>query len=142
MIPLRIRMIAPITIAITDVSPMVPAIFPISMSMLFTPSSAAFPASILARIVASGVAPDTPSYTKLVILPVKEIRRKHLAPSAGFMKFCPNPPKSCFTTRIANTLPMIPIQIGVVGGRLSASRSPVTAALKSLIVIFLCISFS
>ena len=30
-------------------------------------------------------------------LPVKEIRRKHLAPSAGFMKFCPNPPKSCFT---------------------------------------------
>ena len=35
-----------------------------------------------------------------------------------------------------------PIQSGAVGGRFSASRSPVTTALKSLIVIGLCISFS
>ena len=25
---------------------------------------------------------------------------KHLAPSAGFIKFCPRPPKSCFTSQM------------------------------------------
>ena len=99
--------------------------------MLFTPASALLPASTFARIAASGVAPEIPSYVKDVILPVKEISRKHLAASAGFIKFCPSPPNSCFTTRIANTLPRTPIQSGAVGGRFSASRSPVTTAPKN-----------
>ena len=44
---------------------------------------------------------------KKEILPVNEITRKHLAANAGFIKFCPIPPKSCLTTKIANTLPKI-----------------------------------
>ena len=131
--PIKRRKIAPIIIAITDVSPIVPAVFPISISNVFTLSPA--------FNCASGVAPDTPSYTNVVILPVNEISRKHLAPSAGFIKFCPNPPNSCFTTKIANTLPSTHIHQGAVGGKFSASRRPVTTALKSWIVTFLCINF-
>ena len=132
--PIRIRKIAPITIAITDVSPIVPGILPISISIVFT--------VLPAFNCASGVAPVTPSYTKLVIWLVNESRRKHLAPRAGFIKFCPRPPNNCFTIRIANTLPIAPIHHGAVGGIFSPSNSPVTAALQSLIVIFLCINFS
>ncbi len=58
----------------------------------------------------------------------KEINRKHLAASAGFMKFCPRPPNSIFTTRMANTPPTTPIHQGADAGRFSASSSPVTTA--------------
>ena len=88
---------------------------------------------------ASGVAEVTPSYTNVVIGLVKERRRKHLAARAGFIKFCPKPPNNCLTTIIANTEPKTPIHTGNVGGRLSASKSPVSAAEKSPIVDFLCI---
>ena len=125
---------APIIIAITEVSPIVPRIFPIIISNVFTASPA--------LKFASGVGPVTPSYTKYVIFPVNEIKRKQRAPSAGFIKFCPRPPNSCFTTMIANTEPSAPIQSGNVGGRFKASNSPVTTALKSWIVTGLCISFS
>ena len=57
-------------------------------------------------------------------------------------KFCPSPPNSCFTTMIAKALPRIGIQIGIWAGMFSASRSPVTTALKSVVVFFLCISRS
>ena len=40
-----------------------------------------------ALMIASGVAPVTPSYVNEVIFPANEIIRKHLAPSAGFIKF-------------------------------------------------------
>lgn len=56
--------------------------------------------------------------------------------------FVPSPPNNCFTTMMANTAPSTPIHHGSVGGRFNASRSPVTTALKSLIVIGLCINFS
>ena len=58
------------------------------------------------------------------------------------MKFCPSPPKSCFTIRMPNTLPNAPIHHGADAGILSPSSKPVTTALKSLIVTFLCINFS
>ena len=38
-------------------------------------------------LAARGVAPEYASHTKLVIGPVYAIRRKHLAASAGFIKF-------------------------------------------------------
>ena len=50
------------------------------------------------------------------------------------MKFCPIPPNSIFTIMIANTLPMAAIHQGIDDGRLRASNSPVTTALKSPIV--------
>ncbi len=56
---------------------------------------------------ARGVAPENVSVTKFVIGPVNAIRRKHLAASAGFIKFCPRPPNNCFTIIIANTHPTI-----------------------------------
>jgi hypothetical protein len=64
----------------------------------------------------------------------KEIRRKHLAVTAGFIKFFPRPPKKHFTKRIAKMLPMIGTNSGIEGGRDSASRRPVTTALQSLVV--------
>ena len=42
---------------------------------------------------------------------------------------------------IAKTEPTTAIQIGIVGGRLYASRSPVTTADRSLTVIFVCITY-
>ena len=72
---------------------------------------------------------------------VKEIIRKHLAPNAGFMKFCPSPPKSCLTTIIANTHPTISKPTFNVDGIFNAIRRPVTAALKSVTVTFLCMKY-
>ena len=118
----------------TEVSPIVPLVLPISIANESTDS----PAFRFAR----GVGPVTPSYTKFVIFPAKQIRRKQRAPRAGFMKFCPSPPKSCFTTMIAKKAPTTPIHHGSVGGRFSARSNPVTTALKSLIVTGLCMSFS
>ena len=76
------------------------------------------------------------------MLLVKEIRRKHLAPSAGFIKFWPSPPKSIFTTIMANAPPKTACHQGSVCGRFSASRRPVTTALRSPTVLFLCTIFS
>ena len=68
--------------------------------------------------------------------------RKHLAPRAGFIKFCPSPPKSIFTTKMAKTPPITPIHQGAVEGRFKAKRSPVTTAEKSPTVTFLCMASS
>ena len=54
------------------------------------------------------------------------------------MKFCPNPPNIHFTTTIANTPPSTASHHGSVAGRFNAKSRPVTTALKSLIVCFLC----
>ena len=105
--------------------------------------STSFPALIAAR----GVAPDIlskPSFAeeKLFINPAKEIKRKHLAARAGFIKFCPSPPYSCFTTIIAKIPPRNGIHTGISGGMLRARIIPVTTALPSLTVIGFFISFS
>ncbi len=93
-------------------------------------------ASSPALIAASGVAPVYASQSKFVMMDVNEISRKHLAPSAGFIKFCPSPPNSIFTTMIAKTPPITPIHSGALGGRLSARSRPVTTAEKSPIETF------
>ena len=56
-----------------------------------------FPVALAARRAARGVAPVMASKpnlfeVKLVILPAKEINRKHLAASAGFIQLNPMPP--------------------------------------------------
>ena len=87
-------------------------------------------------ITASGVAPDTPSNVKLVIGPVNARSRKHRAPSAGFIKFCPSPPKIIFTTTMANAPPMIGMKNGTVWDRFRPRSKPVTTQLKSPMVCF------
>ena len=82
---------------------MVPAVRPISISIVLTASPL--------RMAASGV---TLEYTSIPVLCDAKLchisskcnQRKHLAPSAGFMKFCPSPPNRHFTTTIANTPPI------------------------------------
>ena len=81
---LTVKYIAPIKSAIAEVSPIVPAVFPINI-LIKSKLSPFFK-------IASGVDEVIPSNTKFVILPVKEINKKHLAANAGFIKFCPNPP--------------------------------------------------
>ena len=134
-------------IARAEVSPMVPWILP--RNRFFTgievPSMNPWLLSAargVACVTASTTAWELLETAKLVIFPAKEIIRKHLPARAGFIKFCPSPPNSCFTTMIAKALPRIGIQIGIWGGMFSASRSPVTTALKSVVVFFLCISRS
>ena len=56
--------------------------------------------------------------------------------SAGLNTFDPIPPKNPFATMIAKAAPRTVIQIGVVGGKTSARRIPVTIAEQSLILIF------
>ena len=135
MTPSKIMMIAPIKIAITDVSPIVPAVFPISISLTLTLESPSFLMS------ASGVAPEytsTPFLVtlKLVMSAANAMRRKHLPPSAGFIKFCPSPPNIHLTMMIANTPPSTASHHGSETGRFSAKSSPVTTALRSVIVLF------
>ena len=50
----------------------------------------------------------------------------------------PSPPKACFATSIAKAAPSTHIHVGELGGNVSASNTPVTAALPSLtaLVIF------
>ena len=126
---LTIKYIAPIKSAIEEVSPIVPAVFPINI-LIKSKLSPFFK-------IASGVDEVIPSNTKFVILPVKEINKKHLAANAGFIKFCPSPPNSCFTIKIAKILPRIGSHHGTEAGRFKASSNPVTAALQSEIVTFL-----
>ena len=134
MTPVTIRNTAPARSATTLISPMVPGIRPMNMSIRFT----ALPLLSWAR----GVAVVTPSYVNDVIRAVKQISRKQRAPSAGFMKFCPSPPNSILTTIIAKAAPMTAIHHVASGGRLRARRSPVTTADRSPIVAFLRMSFS
>ncbi len=115
---------------------MVPGIFPRNILSTLT-----FARSPVFLSTARGVAVVTPSYENDVILPANDMRRKHLAPSAGFMKLNPSPPKSCLTIIMANALPSIAIHTGTSGERFSARRSPVTTALRSLMVTFLFIIF-
>ena len=116
---------------------MVPGILPRNIWSTFTSDTS----PVFLR-TARGVAVVTPSYENDVILPANDMRRKHLAPSAGFMKLYPSPPNNCFTMRMANADPSIAIHTGTSGERLSASSNPVTTALKSDMVTFLFISFS
>ena len=129
--------------AIAEVSPMVPGILPRKRS----PKGYACPAlrvmSGVAEDTASTVLPSAPPFTvKSVICEEKEISRKHLAPRAGFIKFCPMPPKSCFTTMIPNTDPSTGTNIGTSGGMFMPIRSPVTAADISCTVSGRLVSFS
>ena len=59
------------------------------------------------------------------------------AVAAGLAKFLPKPPKSIFTTMMANTPPMTGIYHGARGGRFSPRISPVTTADKSNVSGFL-----
>ncbi len=111
-----------------DTSPIVPPVKPRNISVMFT----GFPAFNSAN----GVAPVMPSTEKVLIVPANEINKKHLAASAGFIKFCPKPPNSCFTNKIANILPIIGIHHGTSGERFNANNKPVTNALPSVIVTF------
>ena len=61
--------------------------------------------------------------------------RTILPTKAGLTKFCPMPPKNCFTTIIATASPIMTIQRGIVDGRLNASNMPVTIADRSPIVL-------
>ena len=90
----------------------------------------------VAQVTASTeVAPVTDSYPTgllhVVMAPVNEISMNARADSAGLNGLYPKPPNTCFATAIANTLPHTAIQRGRSGGRLSASRRPVSTAEKS-----------
>ena len=52
------------------------------------------------------------------------------AANAGFKKLPPKPPKSCFISIIAITLPKQADHQGAVEGRLSANKSPVTTRIN------------
>ena len=86
--------------AITD-DPITPFVFPRNICVTFT--------ALPLNSSATGVAADTPSTLNSVMVFPKEIRRKHLAASAGLTKFFPSPPKQHFTTNIAKKEPMIGI---------------------------------
>ena len=73
--------------------------------------------------------------TQLVIGVAKPMNSVILPTMAGLAKFWPRPPKSCFTTTIAMKHPTAAIQIGSLTGRLNARISPVTAALRSPMVL-------
>ena len=134
MIPRTKRYMPPAINASAHVSPIVPAVVPRNMAFTSTLSPA--------LRLASGVAVVTASYVNVVIFPVNDINRKHLAPNAGFMKFCPKPPKTCFTTMIAKKLPITGSQNGTSAGRFNASNNPVNAADRSMIVFLRSVSFS
>ncbi len=120
---------------IAEVSPITPPVVPINILANETTPVDSAPGLRSARGVAPEYASKNPlDVTKLVIGPVYAIRRKHLAARAGFMKFCPSPPKSCLTTIIANTHPTISKPTFNVDGIFNAIRRPVTAALKSVTV--------
>jgi len=53
----------------------------------------------------------------------------------------PRPPKTCFPIAIATAEPITGIHHGTIGGKLNASSSPVTTALKSFIVTLCLLIF-
>ena len=67
----------------------------------------------------------------------KEISRKARPARAGFIKFCPSPPKKHLVTRMAKTPPRIGAYSGMDGGMTRASRRPVTTAEQSVREFFL-----
>ena len=91
------RYAAPRRSASAEVSPIVPPIVPINIlrtlvatCVLPSPDARRSATAVALSpflMIASGVAPVTPSYVNEVIFPANEIMRKHLAPSAGFIKF-------------------------------------------------------
>ena len=111
---------------IADVSPMQPPDLPINKSKI---STTPVPSDIFAAIasappfmIASGVAVDTastPGAVQVVIGTGQEERSTALAASAGLMKLCPNPPKSCFATTIAKIDPINVIHHGKEAGTFS-----------------------
>ena len=90
----------------------------------------------------SGVAPEKastrpniePESFQVVISTGKETSRKTRPTRAGLKIFCPRPPKVILATPMATTEPMTMSHHGEFGGRLSASRQPVTTADRSLTV--------
>ena len=84
----------------------------------------------------SGVAMVVPSTTLLsaagtaqvVMMTGQDAMRKALAASAGFKKFFPRPPKSCFTMTMEKAAPTMGIHQGAPTGMTIAIRTPVTQA--------------
>ena len=71
----------------------------------------------------------------MVICPAKAMSRKIRPVMAGLAKLQPMPPNSCLTITIATKQPTMAIQMGNPAGRFIASSRPVTAALKSEMVL-------
>ena len=110
---------------------------PMSISTRLGSSSESSPPFV---IIVRGVAAVTASaplsshergFIHVVIAVGNETMSMILPVIAGLTKFCPIPPKSCFTTTIATTEPIAACHSGMDTGRLNASRSPVTTALRS-----------
>ena len=91
-------------------------------------------ASGVATVTASTFEPKmesaVPGATHVAMMTGQENRNARAA-SAGFIKFCPMPPKSCLTTMIAKKSPMMSVQYGMVTGHTNASSNPVTTADRS-----------
>ena len=110
---------------------------PMSISTrLGSPSESSPPFVIMVRGVAVVTASAPLSSHKrgfihVVMAVGNETMRMILPVIAGLTKFWPIPPKSCFTTTIAMTEPIAACHSGIDTGRLKASRSPVTTALRS-----------
>ena len=99
--------------ASADVSPMQPPTLPRKTSR--RPGRLS---SVPAFIIASGVAPETPSSVQVVIGTGQLVSIIARPASAGLTMLQPKPPKNCLTTMIAKRLPKTAIQKGMVGGRL------------------------
>ena len=112
-----------------DTSPMHPAIFPRKALL----KGGRFPWPFFSK--AKGVAVVTPSNVNMLMLSGQAANKKALAAKAGFIKLQPIPPKICFTNTIATIEPIHATQRGVLIGRFKASKTPVTIALKSFMVI-------
>jgi hypothetical protein len=73
--------------------------------------------------------PRSTGSDQVVIAVGKVAWRKARPTSAGLNTFWPSPPQMSFPNPIATTPPRKAIQRGSVGGRVSASSTPVTTAL-------------
>ena len=133
--PRRIRIIAPIRIAITDVSPMVPGIFPVSISMTLTEESPSF------LIMASGVAPEYASNCRtLEICHVcgKSNQQETSSAQCRVHEVLSQSAKQhLYNYNGKYTCQSQPPTMEDPAGRFSARRSPVTTALRSGQAVFL-----
>ena len=68
------------------------------------------------------------------MMPGMAISSPTRATSAGLKGLLPSPPNTCLPSQIASSAPTRHAHNGVPGGRFSASRSPVSAALQSEMV--------
>ena len=98
-----------------------------------------FPCPLFSK--ANGVAVVTPSNVNILMLSGQAASRKALAAKAGFIKLHPIPPKICFTNTMATIEPIHATPRGVLIGRFKASKTPVTIALKSFMVISFFVIF-